>query len=180
MKHSIDLYRGRYLSLCEVDGWEYVSRSNASAVVVLIAVNDVGQLLLVEQFRPPLQASAIELPAGLVGDLGDPEEDLLLAAQRELLEETGYHSDDLELLFSCPSSAGMSDEIISFVLAGNLERRGPGGGDGSENITVHAIALAEVDSWLAGHIRAGTPVDPKIYSALYLLGRRAACSASGR
>ncbi len=169
MKHRIDLHTGRYLSLCEVDGWEYVSRRNASAVVVLIAVNDAGQLLLVEQFRPPLQASVIELPAGLVGDLGDPDEDPLLAAQRELLEETGYHSEDLELLFTCPSSAGMSDEIISFVLAKKLQRKGSGGGDASENITVHEIPLTEVDSWLAGHIRAGTPVDPKIYTALYLL-----------
>lgn len=171
MKHRVDLHIGRYLSLCEINGWEYVHRSNASAVVALIAVNEAGQLLLVEQFRPPLQKSVIELPAGLVGDLADPDEDLLLAAQRELLEETGYHSDELELLFSCPSSAGMSDEIISFVLAKNLQQVGPGGGDGSENITVHAIAVEEVDAWLAGHISAGRPVDPKIYSALYLLGK---------
>jgi ADP-ribose pyrophosphatase len=171
MKHRIDLHTGRYLNLCEIEGWEFVTRNNASAVVVLIAVNEEGQLLLVEQFRPPLQASVIELPAGLVGDQGDANEDLLLAAQRELLEETGYEAGHLELLMSCPSSAGMSDETISFVLASKLQKRGPGGGDASEDITVHAIPLASIDQWLGDHIKRGTWLDPKIYGALYLLKR---------
>lgn len=168
-RHTLTLYAGRYLGLYEVDGWEYVSRQNASAVVVLVAVNDAGQLLLVEQFRPALQAAVIELPAGLVGDLDDPDESLLQAAQRELLEETGYHSEELELLLTCPSSAGMSDERISFVLARKLHRIGPGGGDASEDITVHEIPLAEVARWLQDRINEGTPIDPKIYSALYWL-----------
>jgi len=163
------LHAGRYLGLYEVDGWEFVSRQNASAVAVLVAVNDAGQLLLVEQFRPALQAAVIELPAGLVGDLDDPDESLLRAAQRELLEETGYHSDELELLLTCPSSAGMSDELISFVLARKLQRVGPGGGDASESITVHEIALGDVAQWLQDRLSEGTPVDPKIYSALYWL-----------
>jgi len=172
-QHTQTLYAGRYLGLFEVDGWEYVSRQNASAVAVLIAVNDAGELILVEQFRPPLQAATIELPAGLVGDVvsdeGGAEESLLQAAQRELLEETGYHSEELELLLTCPSSAGMSDEMISFVLAKKLQRVGPGGGDASEEITVHEIALTEVARWLQDRINEGTPIDPKIYSALYWL-----------
>jgi len=166
------LHTGHYLGLYEINGWEFVSRQNASAVAVLIAVNDAGQLLLAEQFRPALQSSVIELPAGLVGDLDDPDESLLQAAQRELLEETGYHSDELELLLTCPSSAGMSDELISFVLARKLHRVGPGGGDASEDITVHEIPLAEVDQWLQQRISEGTPIDPKIYSALYWLQQR--------
>lgn len=168
-EHTRTLYAGRYLGLYDVNGWEYVSRQNAPAVAILIAVNDAGQLLLVEQFRPPLQAATIELPAGLVGDLDDPHEDLLKAAQRELLEETGYHSEELELLFTCPSSAGMSDEMISFVMAKKLQRMGPGGGDASENITVHEIPLADVARWLQDRINEGTPIDPKIYAALYWL-----------
>jgi ADP-ribose pyrophosphatase len=172
-QNRTSLHVGRYLGLYDINGWEYVSRQNASAVAVLIAVNDAGKLLLVEQFRPPLQASTIELPAGLVGDLNDPDESLLKAAQRELLEETGYHSDQLELMLTCPSSAGMSDEMISFVLAKNLQRLGPGGGDASEDIIVHEITLAEVDQWLQQRSSEGTPIDPKIYSALYWLEKRA-------
>ncbi len=172
MKNRTTLHAGRYLGLYEVDGWEFVSRQNARAVVVMIAVNAAGQLLLVEQFRPPLQASTIELPAGLVGDLDDPDESLLTAAQRELLEETGYHSDQLELMLTCPSSAGMSDEMISFVLAKNLQRVGSGGGDASEDIIVHEIALPDVADWLQARIAGGAPIDPKIYSALYWLEKR--------
>jgi ADP-ribose pyrophosphatase len=173
MKNLSTLYAGRYLGLYEVDGWEFTSRQNASTVVVLIAVNDAQQLLLVEQFRPALQQSVIELPAGLVGDQDDPDEDMLHAARRELLEETGYHSEDLEILLSCPSSSGMSDEIITFIRARHLQRRGPGGGDASENITLHEIPVTEVDQWLSDFIRAGKPVDPKIYTALYWLEKRA-------
>ncbi|MDZ4729359.1 MAG: NUDIX hydrolase [Xanthomonadales bacterium] len=172
MKHRTTLHAGRYLGFYEVNGWEFVSRQNASAVVVLIAVNDAQQLLLVEQFRPALQQSVIELPAGLVGDMDDPNEDILLAAQRELLEETGYFSEELEFLLSCPTSSGLTDEIISFIRARKLQRRGPGGGDASENITVHEIPVTEVDQWLSEHIRAGKPVDPKIYTALYWLEKQ--------
>ena len=138
-------------------------------MAVLVAVNQDQELILVEQFRPPLQQSVIELPAGLCGDLDDPDEPLLEAAKRELLEETGYLATGMRLLFSCPSSAGMSDEVISFVLATGLDRIGPGGGDDSEDIIVHEIPLEQVDSWLQERIQAGTPIDPKIYSALYWL-----------
>lgn len=166
------LYAGRYLGLYETEGWEYVSRENATGVVVLIAVNETQELLLVEQFRPAVGQSVIELPAGLAGDLDDPGESLLQAAQRELLEETGYQAGRLELLLSCPSSAGMSDEIVSFVLASGLQQLGPGGGDDSEDIRVHAVPLAEADRWLAGCLDRGLLLDPKIYSALYWLQQR--------
>jgi ADP-ribose pyrophosphatase len=169
LKNKKTLFAGNYLGLYDTNGWEYVSRCNASAVVVLIAVNDQDQLILVEQFRPPLQKSTLELPAGLVGDLDDPDEPMLLAAKRELLEETGYLSEDLELLMSCPSSAGMSDEIITFIMARRLKRVGPGGGDASEDIIVHEVPLARIDQWLSAKLTAGTPIDPKIYSALYWL-----------
>ena len=56
-------YRGRYLDLVERDGWEYSTRSNASAVVVIVAVTRDRRLLLVEQFRKPVGARVIDLPA---------------------------------------------------------------------------------------------------------------------
>ena len=168
-KRHKTLYQGRYLSLLEVNGWEFASRSNASGVVVLLAVTDNNELVLVEQFRVPVGSKVIELPAGLVGDLADRDESVLLAAQRELLEETGYAAQNMQVLMSCPSSAGMSDEIITFVLATGLDKVAAGGGDSSEDIRVHVIALAEADRWLNGRQAAGTPLDPKIFSALYWL-----------
>ncbi len=172
MNTDITHYAGRYLSLLERDGWEFTSRSNANGVVVLVAVTDQGEIVLVEQFRIPVGKNVIELPAGLVGDHEDSDESVLKAAQRELEEETGYAAAQLELLMECPSSAGMSDEIVSFVLARGLRRVGPGGGDDSEDIQVHTIPLDRVDRWLREQRAAGKPMDPKIYAALYWLSER--------
>jgi len=164
------LYRGRYLSLHEIDHWEFVSRSNASGVVVILAVTPADELVLVEQFRIPVDSHVIELPAGLVGDQADPDESLLLAAERELLEETGYEARQMKLLMSCPSSAGMSAEVITFVRATGLCKVAAGGGDNSEEIIVHLVPLNSVDRWLGEQQAAGKPLDPKIFSALYWLG----------
>jgi ADP-ribose pyrophosphatase len=172
MNNDITRYAGRYLNLLERDGWEFASRSNASGVVVLVPITDQGEIVLVEQFRKPVDKSVIELPAGLVGDHEDPDESILKAARRELEEETGFVAAQLELVMECPSSAGMSDEIVSFVLAGGLRRVGPGGGDDSEDIQVHIIPLEEVDQWLREQQAAGKPMDPKIYAALYWLSER--------
>jgi ADP-ribose pyrophosphatase len=162
-------YQGRYLSLLERNGWEFVSRSNASKVVALVAVTEDTEIILVEQYRKPVAAVVIEIPAGLVGDHDDPDESVLVAAERELEEETGYTAAKFELLMDCPSSAGMSDEIISFVIARGLTRTGPGGGDDSEDIITHAVALDRVNDWLDQQRADGKMLDPKVYSALHWL-----------
>jgi ADP-ribose pyrophosphatase len=169
MTQDITHFQGRYLSLLERDGWEFARRSNASSVVVLVAVTSDEEIVLVEQYRKPVGALVIELPAGLVGDHVDPDESILDAAARELEEETGYAASQLKVLMTCPSSAGMSDEMITFVLAKGLTRVGPGGGDDSEEIEVHIVPLADVDTWLGRQVSAGKPLDPKIYAALYWL-----------
>lgn len=169
MTESGTLYAGRYLSLRERGGWEFASRTNARAVAVLVAVTEAGELLLVEQYRLPVESNVIELPAGLVGDHEDPHESILAAARRELLEETGYEAQELTPLLSCPSSAGMCDEIVTFVRASGLRRVSAGGGDSSEEIVVHHVPLHCADDWLAQRLQAGTPIDPKIYTALYWL-----------
>ena len=171
MTQDITHFKGRYLSLLERDGWEFASRNNASGVVVLVAVTNDEEIILVEQYRKPVGARVIELPAGLVGDHVDPDESILDAAARELEEETGYAASQIELLMECPSSAGMSDEVVSFVLAKELTRMGPGGGDDSEDIEVHIVPLTEVDAWLTRQQSVGKPLDPKIYAALYWLKR---------
>ena len=169
MKQDITLYQGRYLSLMERDGWEFTSRSNARGVVALVPVTRDGEIILVEQFRKPVNRFVIEIPAGLVGDHSDPDESVLVAAARELEEETGFAASRMDLIMECPSSAGMSDEVISFVKATGLNRVGPGGGDSSESIEVHVVSISEVDDWLDRQVAAGKWLDPKVYTALYWL-----------
>jgi ADP-ribose pyrophosphatase len=161
---------GRHLRLVRRRGWEYAERTHAAAIAVLVAVTPAGRLVLTEQHREPVGGPVIELPAGLVGDRpGQGDEDLATAARRELEEETGYEAGEVRPLAAGPPSAGLSSEVVTFLLATNLRRVGPGGGDEHEAITVHEVPLAAVADWLAAHARAGRLVDPKVYAGLYLL-----------
>mgnify|MGYP001085749258 CR=1 FL=1 len=164
-------YRGRYLHLVERDRWEFVHRLHP--VVVMIATTADDEFVLVEQFRKPVDRRTIELPAGLVGDIDEQQdESLTTAAYRELLEETGFAAGSLTEIMRCPTSSGMSNEVAVFLFADQLERKGPGGGDASEDITVHCIARHELDAWLQQRYQDGFFIDPKIYTALYWLQQR--------
>ena len=68
-----------------------------------------------------------------------------------------------------PPSAGLSGETLWFYRALSLTRIDAGGGDDSEDITVHTVALSDVDAWLAERETAGVPVDPKVYTGLYFI-----------
>lgn len=166
-------FSGRFLGMRERNGWEYAVRTNASGVVAMIAVTDDQEIVLVEQFRTPVDSRVLEIPAGLVGDHGDRNEPFSAAAERELLEETGYRARVMEELMTCPSSSGMTDEMLTIFYASGLEKVGPGGGDSSEDIIVHAVKISEAVEWLAMRAREGFLVDPKIYAGLFWAGQRA-------
>ena len=84
-------YEGRFLRMVARGHWEFVERANSTGVVAVLAVTPDDKILLVEQFRPPVEASVIEIPAGLAGDIaGEEDEDFSRAAVRELAEESGY------------------------------------------------------------------------------------------
>jgi len=167
------LGEGRHLRLLRLpNGWEYASRCQASAVVAVVACTAAGELLLVEQERPPVGARVIEIPAGLVGDRDDdPDEDPMRAAARELTEETGYAAETLEPLFRGPPSAGMGDEVVTVYRAHGLHRVGEAGGDEHEQITLHLVPLAGLDAWLQARQEEGSLVDPKVFAAAYFAAR---------
>jgi ADP-ribose pyrophosphatase len=165
------LAEGRYLTMLNDNGWEYVTRHGITGVVVLVAVTRQRELVLVEQHRPAVRGRVIELPAGLVGDVaGRESESLAAAAHRELVEETGFEASAMVELAAGPIAVGVSDEIVTFFEARDLARVGPGGGDASEDITVHLVPLATLTSFLGAKRAAGLAVDPKIYAGLFLLG----------
>lgn len=157
-----------YLRLIDRDGWAFVERPNASGVVTIVAITPERRLVFVEQFRKPLARNVIEWPAGLVGDEpGQGHEDAVAAAGRELEEETGYRAGRLELVSTSVTSAGMSNELVWFVLASDLKRVGPGGGVAGENITVHEIPFAQARAWLRQRESEGILVAAKLFTGLY-------------
>ena len=165
---------GRFLRFVKRGQWEYVDRVNVRDVAVLVAITPDDEIVLVEQYRIPVQASMIELPAGLVGDEeGLADEDVLDAANRELEEETGYRAERLTLLARAPSSGGMTSEVVSFILAEGLAKVSGGGGVGDEDITVHLVPVEAALAWLRERERDGCLLDPKIFAGLYLAGRSA-------
>jgi ADP-ribose pyrophosphatase len=163
---------GEFLELIRLGHWEYVQRTNSPGAVVIVPVTDDRRLVLIEQYRIPTQCRVVELPAGLIGDSAeDSGETIELAARRELAEETGYEAVDLRELTSGPPSAGMSSEVVTFLLATRLKKTGSGGGVHTENIAVHAIPLANVARWLDERRDEGSLVDPKVYVGLYYAER---------
>ena len=167
------LHEGRYLRLIDDDGWEYAQRTGVSGVVVIVAVTEgaAPALLLVEQYRKPVQARVLELPAGLAGDIaGEEEEPLVRAAQRELLEETGYTASSWRLLGEAPVTAGLTDETVTFFHAQGLVRESDGGGDESEDIEVLLVPLSELRTTLAAKRAAGVQIDAKIGGGIWMAG----------
>jgi ADP-ribose pyrophosphatase len=164
------IHEGKYLRFCVEDHWEYAERTNAGSAVIIIARTPEDKLLFVEQFRIPMGCNTIEMPAGLVGDL-DASDTLELAAKRELLEETGWQADAVQVLMIGPTSAGLSNEMIAFVRATGLTRIHAGGGDDTENITVHEVPAAEAAAWLTQKMAEGYSMDPKLWAGLWLLDR---------
>lgn len=171
------LHEARFLRLCRRGRWEYAERTNAGSAVIVVAVTPEDRIVFVEQFREPIQQRSIEMPAGLVGDI-DGEESIELAAQRELEEETGWRAERVEFLMMGPSSSGMSTEQIAFVRAHGLTRVGAGGGDLTENITVHEIPRSEAPAWLDAKRREGYSIDPKLYAGLFFVERNPDGSAA--
>lgn len=168
------LAEGKYVRLVARGRWEWAERTNTSGAVVIVAVTSDRQMVLIEEYRRPLDARVVELPAGLVGDgPGAGEEDLIEAAKRELLEETGCVSEHWQHLIEGPASPGLTNERYTMYLALDAKQINAGGGDESEDIRVRLVPLDQVETWLQAERRQGLLVDPKVYTGLYFASRPA-------
>ena len=165
------LYQTRWLGLYRIGHWDFARRPHSVSCVGTLAITEKDEIVLIEQFRIPVQRQVIEIPAGLVGDEEEFRgEALAETAARELLEETGYRAGKIEPLLDSPTSAGMTAEITHLFLARDLVRETTGGGTGSEKIEIHLVPRRELRGWLKAKETQGYLIDFKILAALWAAG----------
>lgn len=136
---------------------EYITHPGAVAMLALL---DNGNLVMERQFRYPLHREFIELPAGKIDD----GEDILVTAQRELLEETGYVASEWMHLTTAWPCIGYSDERMEYFLARGLKHVGRNLDEG-EFLEVFELSPAEAMEW----IRLGKINDSKTIVGLFWL-----------
>lgn len=94
---------------------ELVKHPGAAAI---LALTSEGKIVMVRQFRKPLERTLVEIPAGKLEEGEQPEESIV----RELEEETGYRAEKVEYVTSFYTSPGFADEIIHLYFCQSLHR----------------------------------------------------------
>lgn len=154
----IDFRKSRYRF---PDGREfepYYSYSRRDYVVI-VATDEAGNYICVRQYRHGIKRVTIEFCAGGIErcdgkEYGsrldkDSAEDALAAAKRELMEETGYESDDWKFLLSVPSNATMADNYANIFVAKSCRKVSGQSLDETEFLNVHLHTRKEIDEMIA-------------------------------
>ncbi|MCH6229889.1 NUDIX hydrolase [Microbacterium sp. CFH 31415] len=131
---------------------QYVDHPGASAIV---AIDDDGRVLLIQQYRHPIRHRDWEIPAGLLDIAGESP---LETAQRELAEEADLRASSWESLVSIFTTPGGNDEVVHLFLARGLSEVGAAHARAEEeaDIRVEWVPLDDaVDGVLAGRLRNG-------------------------
>lgn len=114
--------------------------------VAVIPVTKDNKILFVKQYRKPLERSLVEIPAGKM----EPNEKPEITAVRELEEETGYTTEELNYVTSFYTSPGFADELIHIYMADQLKQldeQVPG--DDDEFIELIELTLNEAKRYVA-------------------------------
>lgn len=160
---SETIYEGRVISL-QVDlvrlpnGMETKREivRHPGAVAVLALKDD--KMVVVEQYRKALEKSQVEIPAGKP----NPGEDRLLAAHRELEEETGCLAGSMRHVCSFYTSPGFADELLHLYVAEDL-REGTLNPDEDEFLQSESLTLEQAKQY----IKEGRISDAKTITAIY-------------
>ena len=131
--------------------WEPYYNYTRRDYAVVVASDEDGNYLCVRQFRQGIRKVTTEFPAGgieregMTTSSGSTAEEALLAAKRELREETGYESDQWTYLMRVPSSASLSDNYGFLFAAENCRKRAEQKLDDMELLRVEKHTAAEID-----------------------------------
>lgn len=147
--HKESIYKGRIVDLhlheVELPNGKTSKREiiNHPGAVALIALTEEGKLLMVKQFRKALEKEIVEIPAGKL-EAGENPED---SAIRELEEETGFKTNQLNKVISFYTSPGFADEIVHIFKAENLTK-GSSSTDEDEFVEVMEVTLEEAEKMI--------------------------------
>ncbi len=144
------IYNGKVISL-QVDDVELPDGKTSKrelvkhpGAVAILALTQEDKIVMVEQYRKPLERSLIEIPAGKL----EPGEEPKQTAMRELEEETGYKTDDLKFVTSFATSPGFADEVIHIYLAKNIEKaENKLEGDDDEFVELIEVTVEEAEQF---------------------------------
>ncbi|UWD48011.1 NUDIX hydrolase [Clostridioides difficile] len=138
------VYTGKVITLkvdtVEIPGQGYQKRElvEVGGAVGIVAITDDNKVVLVKQFRKPIEKPIFEIPAGKLEKNESPKE----CAERELKEETGYSAKNIKLIHKFFTSAGFSNEIMFVYLATGLTP-GESNLDADEFLDVYEVELEE-------------------------------------
>lgn len=144
--------------------WESVERAGNSNIVMLFPVTKEKEVVLVKQYRFPVEREVIELPAGI---LDRPGESLIDTAQRELREETGYRAGALQHFLTGVFDSGVVGDIANVFFAADCVKVGEPQPEASEQIEVITVPLSLIIDFVTNP-PDGIPVDIKI-PAIYAI-----------
>ncbi len=119
---------------------EIVKHPGAVAIIPLL---DKETVIMVEQYRTAAEKTLLEIPAGTLNPNENPED----CAKRELLEETGYHPQNLKKLLTAYPSPGYSSEKIHIYLATELTYKGQQPEE-DETIKTRKIKLKDIEKMI--------------------------------
>jgi ADP-ribose pyrophosphatase len=139
------------------DPYYVIERPDAA---IIFPLTKEGEVVLVRQYRPPLERMELGLPAGLVEEGEKPE----AAARRELLEETGYSGDEWEALGALASSPSLKDNWAHLFLASGVEKTSAPDPDEHELVETVKVRVGD----LLGLIQDGQIVSSSGVAAIML------------
>jgi ADP-ribose pyrophosphatase len=138
---------------------EYILHPGA---VVILPLLDDGTVLMERQYRYPLHEVFIEFPAGKI----DKGEETLVAAQRELEEETGYTGGEWQFVCKIHNAIAYSDEYLDLYLARGL-KAGKQKLDDGEFLETFTATIDELLQW----VREGKITDVKTVIGIFWLDK---------